>query len=64
MRNLELKVRCLSEEALDALMARARTAGALYVRTMGQRDAFYRVPRGRLKLRELTFNSGSGRLVP
>ena len=52
MRNLELKVRCLSEEALDALMARARTAGALYVRTMGQRDAFFRVPRGRLKLRE------------
>jgi hypothetical protein len=52
VRNLELKVRCPSEEALDAPMARARAAGAVYVRTMGQRDVNFRVPRGRLKLRE------------
>jgi hypothetical protein len=52
VRNLELKVRCPSEEALDALIARARSAGAVYVRTMGQRDAYFRVPYGRLKLRE------------
>jgi adenylate cyclase class IV len=52
VRNLELKVRCPNEEALDALIARARAAGAVYVRTMGQRDVYFRVPRGRLKLRE------------
>ena len=52
MRNLELKVRCPNEETLGALIARARTAGAVYVRTMEQRDAYFRVPRGRLKLRE------------
>ena len=52
MRNLELKVRCPNEEALDALIARARAVGAVYVRTMGQRDVYFRVPRGRLKLRE------------
>jgi adenylate cyclase class IV len=52
VRNLELKVRCSNEEALDALIARARAAGAVYVRTMGQRDVYCRVPRGRLKLRQ------------
>jgi hypothetical protein len=52
VRNLELKVRCPNEEALDALIARARAAGAVYVRTMRQRDVYLRVPRGRLKLRE------------
>ena len=52
MRNLELKVRCPNEEALDALITRARAAGAVYVRTMGQRDVYFCVPRGRLKLRE------------
>jgi hypothetical protein len=52
VRNLELKVRCPSEETLDALIARARTAGAVYVRTMGQRDVYFHVPHGRLKLRE------------
>ena len=52
MRNLELKVRCPNEETLGALIARARTAGAVYVRTMEQRDAYFRVPRGHLKLRE------------
>jgi adenylate cyclase class IV len=52
VRNLELKVRCPSEETLDALIARARTAGAVYVRTMGQRDAYFHVPHGRLKLRQ------------
>ena len=52
VRNLELKVRCPNEEALDALMVRARAVRAVYVRTMGQRDINFRVPRGRLKLRE------------
>jgi hypothetical protein len=51
VRNLALKVRCPNEEALDALIAGARAVGTVYVRTMGQRDVYFRVPRGRLKLR-------------
>jgi adenylate cyclase class IV len=51
VRNLELTVRCPNEKALDALIARARAAGAVYVRTMVQRDIYFRVPHGRLKLR-------------
>ena len=31
VRNLELEVRCPNEETLGALIARARTAGAVYV---------------------------------
>jgi hypothetical protein len=31
VRNLELKVRCPSEEKFDALIAQARSAGAVYV---------------------------------
>jgi adenylate cyclase class IV len=52
VRNLEIKVCCPNEETLDALIARARAVGAVYVRTIGQRDAYFRVPHGRLKLRE------------
>ncbi len=52
MRNLELKVRCSDGAALDALAGRALAGGAVHVRTMGQRDTYFAVPRGRLKLRE------------
>jgi hypothetical protein len=47
--NLELKVRCPGEEALDALIARARSAGVVYMRTMGQRDDYVRALCGRLR---------------
>jgi adenylate cyclase class 2 len=52
MHNLELKVRCTDEAALDALVARAQGGGAVYVRAMAQRDTYFVVPHGRLKLRE------------
>jgi adenylate cyclase class IV len=52
MRNLELKVRCADEAALDALVARAEGGGADYVRALTQRDTYFVVPHGRLKLRE------------
>ncbi len=52
MRNLELKVRCSNGVTLDALAQRALAGGAVYVRTMGQRDTYFVAPRGRLKLRE------------
>ena len=49
VRNLELKVRCPSAEALDALMSQAWTAVAVYIRTMGQRDVYLRAQCGRLR---------------
>jgi adenylate cyclase class IV len=52
MHNLELKVRCSDDAALDALVARARGGRAVYVRAMTQRDTYFVVPHGRLKLRE------------
>ena len=52
MRNLELKVRCSDDVTLDMLAGRAMVGGAAYARTMGQRDTYFAVPRGRLKLRE------------
>lgn len=52
MHNLELKVRCPGEAALDALVARARDGGAIYARAMTQRDTYFVVTHGRLKLRE------------
>ena len=52
MRNLELKVRCPNGAALAALAARALAGGAVYLRTMGQRDTYFVTPRDRLKLRE------------
>src|SRR3954462_2462477 len=52
MHNLELKVRCPDEAALDGLVARAQRGGAIYVRALMQRDTYFIVPYGRLKLRE------------
>ncbi|CAN5120968.1 class IV adenylate cyclase [soil metagenome] len=52
MRNLELKVRCSNGVTLDALARRALAGGAVHVQTMWQRDTYFVVPRGRLKLRE------------
>ncbi len=52
MRNLELKVRCSDDVTLDMLAGRALAGGAVYVRTMGQRDTYFAASRGRLKLRE------------
>jgi adenylate cyclase class IV len=52
VRNLELKVRCSDGVTLDALAKQALAGGAVYVRTMRQRDTYFVAPRGRLKLRE------------
>ena len=52
MRNLELKVRCESAEHLKSIEALARKHGAIYQYTVEQRDTYFRVRRGRLKLRE------------
>lgn len=52
MHNLELKVRCIDKAHLDRLIDTARAAGALYTRTLVQRDTYFAAPRGRLKLRE------------
>ncbi len=52
MHNLELKVRCVDEAHLDQLIDAARAAGAIYTRTLMQRDTYFAAPRGRLKLRE------------
>ena len=52
MHNLELKVRCTDEAHLDRLIDTARDAGAIYTRTLVQRDTYFAAPRGRLKLRE------------
>lgn len=52
MHNLELKVRCPDQAALDGLVVRAQDGGASYVRALMQRDTYYVVPHGRLKLRE------------
>lgn len=52
MHNLELKVRCTDEAHLDRLIDTARTAGAIYTRTLVQRDTYFAAPHGRLKLRE------------
>ena len=52
MHNLELKVRCPDAAALAALAVAAQEQGAVYLRTMFQRDTYFVAPRGRLKLRE------------
>lgn len=52
MQNLELKVRCRDGEELASLIERAQAGGAIYARTLAQRDTYFAAPRGRLKLRE------------
>ncbi len=52
MRNLELKVRCEAMEHLKSIEVLAKEHGASYLNTMEQRDTYFRVSRGRLKLRE------------
>ncbi|OLC60485.1 MAG: hypothetical protein AUH89_04175 [Ktedonobacter sp. 13_1_40CM_4_52_4] len=52
MRNLELKVRCENEEKFRVIEWLAQEHGAIYMRTMKQRDTYFRVRQGRLKLRE------------
>jgi predicted adenylyl cyclase CyaB len=52
MRNLELKVRCPDETTLEILEERAQKNDAAYIHTLQQRDIYFNVPSGRLKLRE------------
>lgn len=52
MQNLELKVRCVNADMLIELEDLAIRGGAKYVETIYQRDTYFTVPRGRLKLRE------------
>jgi adenylate cyclase class 2 len=52
VRNLELKVRCENTEHLKVIEALAQKNGASYLYTMEQRDTYFRVSHGRLKLRE------------
>ncbi len=52
MRNLELKVRCPDETILEILEGRAQQNDAAYIHTLQQRDTYFNVPSGRLKLRE------------
>lgn len=49
---MELKVHCENEERFQALEIQAQKGGASYLRTMKQRDTYFQVPYGRLKLRE------------
>jgi predicted adenylyl cyclase CyaB len=48
-RNIELKARCPD---LDAAREAARRLGAQFAATLEQRDTYFVVPRGRLKLRQ------------
>lgn len=50
MRNLELKIAC-DAESFDAIQRKARALGPSSV--VSQRDTYFAVPSGRLKLREL-----------
>jgi len=52
MRNLELKIRCPDEAALDGIARLAEAAGATAHGVLWQRDTYFVTPRGRLKLRE------------
>lgn len=54
MRNLELKVPCQNQEQLQTIASKAKKHGATYLHTLKQRDTYFQVPRGRLKLREWT----------
>lgn len=59
MRNLELKVRCESDGHLQAIEVLVRKQGASYMRTMKQRDTYFRISHGRLKLREWWIEGGN-----
>lgn len=50
-RNIELKARCPD---LEAAREAARRLGAEFAATLEQRDTYFVVPRGRLKLRQTT----------
>lgn len=50
--NLELKVRCPDPAILEARVALARRAGATYGQTLRQRDTYFTVSNGRLKVRQ------------
>jgi adenylate cyclase, class 2 len=52
MQNLELKVRCPDEATVELLEERAEQNDATYIHTLQQRDTYFNVPTGRLKLRE------------
>lgn len=57
-RNIEIKARIHS---IDALLPRARALADFEVELIEQDDSFFRVPQGRLKLRE--FADGSAELI-
>ena len=57
-RNVEIKARVAS---IDALMPRARALAQRDAELIAQDDTFFRVPRGRLKLRQ--FADGSAELI-
>ena len=57
-RNVEIKARVADPSALRARVAAAATAPPVII---GQRDTFFAVARGRLKLRR--FDDGSGELI-
>jgi adenylate cyclase len=57
-RNVEIKARVADPAALRARVAALATAPPVWI---GQRDTFFAVPRGRLKLRR--FDDGTGRLI-
>ncbi|MBV9711989.1 MAG: class IV adenylate cyclase [Ktedonobacteraceae bacterium] len=63
MHNLELKVRCPDEATLKILEERAQQHGAYYVHTLQQRDTYFNVPSGRLKLREWSAQEDGQRSV-
>ena len=57
-RNIEIKARI---DSVDALLPRAQALAGGKPETMHQDDTFFRVPHGRLKLRE--FDDGSAELI-
>lgn len=57
--NVESKTRCADLESVARLAAEV---GARYEGRLDQVDTYFRVPRGRLKLRELTHASPDGRV--
>ncbi|MBA2395557.1 MAG: CYTH domain-containing protein [Ktedonobacteraceae bacterium] len=62
MRNLELKVRCPDEATLEIVEERARQNKATYIHTLQQRDTYFNVPSGRLKLREWSVKEDARRV--